>query len=203
MNIPIYCYVLLLLVSISCQTPSQKPTIEYGQIPNVQVASTDTTLLFQNDVLYQKGQLFSGVVLEKYANGQVAARMSYLNGKLENQQQKWYPDGTKMEIRYYKDNRKMGQHQGWWPDGRQKFVYFIENDIPVGEHREWHSNGQLYSLATYNDEGQPEGPQKMWYNTGQIKSNFVIKDGRKYGFLGAKGCMGEGERGKVGLTANK
>lgn len=188
----------VLILCVGCHQSSDHHT-EFGAIPVVEIPTSDSTLTLTNDLLYQNKQLFSGYVVEKYENHRTATRKGYLHGKLEGKQEKWYPDGTKMEVRYYKDNRKTGKHLGWWPDGQQKFEYLIQDDIPIGQHREWHPNGQLYSLATYNNQGQPDGPQKMWYNTGQIKANYFIKNGRNYGFIGAKGCMGEGEKKQTGL----
>jgi antitoxin component YwqK of YwqJK toxin-antitoxin module len=145
----------------------------------------------------------SGYVLEKYPNKQKATQNAYFNGKLEGIQQKWFENGAKMEVRFYKENRKVGMHEGWYANGQKRFEYFIENDIPIKTHREWYQNGQLYSLSNYDQEGQPEGEQKMWFETGQIKSNYIIKDGRRFGFLGAKGCMGEGEKKATGLNFKK
>ena len=36
--------------------------------------------------------------------------------------------------------------------------------------------------------GKEQGSQKVWYNNGKIKSNYVVKDGRRYGLLGTKNC---------------
>lgn len=173
--------------------------ISYGQVPEVEVVATDSILTVQQGVLYAQAKPFSGFVVEKYNNGKPASKSGYLDGKLEGKQQKWYADGAIMEVRFYKDNRKTGSHRGWWPNGRPKFEYIIQDDIPQGEHHEWYDNGQMYALATYNATGQPEGKQQMWYITGQIKANYIIKDGRRFGFLGAKGCMGENEKKQTGF----
>ena len=41
---------------------------------------------------------------------------------------------------------------------------------------------------------QPEGLQQLYFASVKIKANYVIKNGRRYGLLGAKGCMGENEK---------
>ena len=78
-----------------------------------------------------------------------------------------------------------------YKNGFKRFEYLVEKDIPVGIHQEWYANGQIFSLLTYNDEGQPNGIQKMWFENGKIKANYVVKNGKRFGFLGAKGCVGE------------
>jgi antitoxin component YwqK of YwqJK toxin-antitoxin module len=193
--------VLLSILSFvfGCQKRNEVSEQSSVVIPDVEVSSQDTTLSLQQGILSFKGKLFSGFIIEKYQNGQIGAKMGYFNGKLEGKQEKFYPNGKPLEERFYRDNRKVGTHKGWWENGNQKFVYLIENDVPIGEHQEWYENGQLFSLTNFDKNGQPDGVQKTWYPTGQIKSNFVMKEGRRFGFIGAKGCMGENEKKVSGV----
>lgn len=178
----------------------QKRKELFAITPNVEVLASDSSLIMQQGVLHYHAKPFSGFVLEKYNNGQLATKNVYLEGLLEGKQEKWYPDGSKMEVRFYKKNRKTGKHNGWWENHQMKFEYFIKDDVPIATHREWYPNGQLYWLANFDSEGQPEGTQQMWFQTGQVKSNYVIKNGRRFGFLGAKGCMGEREKKQSGMS---
>jgi antitoxin component YwqK of YwqJK toxin-antitoxin module len=195
---------LLYIFSFSCQnkkTNDIEQTLAETKQTIIELA--DSSISNRQGVLFYSGKPFKGIVIDKYPNNQLALKNSYLNGLMVGKQEKWYPNGSKMEVRFYKENRKSGEHHGWWENGQIKFEYFIENDIPIKTHREWYQNGQLYSLSNYNQEGQPEGEQKMWFENGQIKSNYVIKDGRRFGFLGAKGCMGEKEKKAIGLNFKK
>jgi antitoxin component YwqK of YwqJK toxin-antitoxin module len=192
--------IVLIFFLCSCNKKIEQTSVE---IPDRIVVLADTNLAERQGILFYTQKPFSGFVIERYSNETLASKNGYLNGKLEGKQEKWYPDGSKMEVRFYKENRKSGMHHGWWENGKMKFEYFIENDIPIKTHREWYQNGQLYSLSNYNQEGQPDGEQKMWFENGQIKSNYIIKDGRRFGFLGAKGCMGEGEKKQTGLNFKK
>ena len=56
-----------------------------------------------------------------------------------------------------------------------------------GERKEWNNEGNLIYLATYK-KGQEEGPQKLWYDNGKIRANYIIKNGKRYGLLGTKNC---------------
>ena len=190
---------VLIFVFISCQ--QQAKVVEQNPVvlPKTELMAVDKAFAWQQDVLFYNGKPYSGYVLDKYPNGKLAARNGYVNGKLEGIQEKWYENGSKMEVRFYTNNRKNGKHEGWYDNGQKRFEYIIKEDVPVATHREWYANGQLYTLFNYNSEGQPEGTQRMWYVTGQVKSNYIIKDGRRFGFLGAKGCMGEGEKKATGL----
>jgi hypothetical protein len=33
------------------------------------------------------------------------------------------------------------------------------------------------------------GQQRMWWPDGTLRANYVVRDGRRYGLLGAKGCV--------------
>ena len=37
--------------------------------------------------------------------------------------------------------------------------------------------------------GYENGSQKLWFNNGEVKSNYVIKNNRRYGLLGTKNCV--------------
>lgn len=196
---------ILILVSVlnACQTFSDNAIKQPVAIPKTELLADNKGFGWQQDVLFFKEKPYSGYVLEKYPNGQKATLNAYFKGKLEGIQHKWFDNGAKMEVRHYAENRKVSTHEGWYENGQKRYEYFIENDIPIKTHREWYPNGQLYSLFNYDNQGQPEGTQQMWFANGQIKANYVIKNGRRFGFLGAKGCMGEGEKKLSGLQIKK
>ena len=186
-------FVAFLWVVWACQSPQTA-------IPNVLVSiDTDSTLRFENGLLLQQNKPFSGYVVSYYSSQKLRLKEAYLLGKAESVHQKWYENGQLQEQRSYLNNHKHGIHRGWWPDGKLKFEYSFLNDMAIGTHKEWYDNGRLFTRSTYNQQGQPEGVQQMWYNTGQIKANYVVKNGRRFGLLGAKGCMGENDKERTGL----
>ena len=176
----------------ACTHPSNE--IEsVAVVPKIEILVSDSTLSMQQGLLYLKDKPYSGLVISRYSNGKLASKNGYLSGKLEGKQEKWFENGALQEIRFYKTNRKVGKHESWYQNGQKRFEYFINNDVPVKTHREWYQNGQLFTYNTYNDAGQLEGLQQMWFDNGKIKANYVVKNGRRFGFLGAKGCMGKRE----------
>lgn len=195
--------ILIFFSLFSCQKKTEKIDESSFEIPERIVLLADTNLSERERILFYAQKPFSGFVIEKYLNEKLATKNGYFNGKLEGKQEKWYADGSIMEIRFYHENRKIGKHTAWWENKQMKFEYFIENDIPLKTHREWNPNGQLFSLSNYSTEGQPVGEQKMWFENGQIKANYVIRDGRRFGFWGAKGCMGKNEKKQTGLNFKK
>lgn len=186
-------FFFLSCVFLGACTPPSNEIQSVEVVPKVETLASDSTLSMQQRHLYLKDKPYSGFVTDRYANGKLASKEGYLNGKLEGKQEKWYENGAIREVRYYTANRKVGKHEGWYQNGQKRFEYFINNDVPVKTHREWYQNGQLFTYNTFNNAGQPEGLQQMWYDNGKIKANYVVKEGRRFGLLGAKGCMGKRE----------
>ena len=50
------------------------------------------------------------------------------------------------------------------------------------------NNGNLFHLAHYKN-GQEEGVQKLWYENGKIRANYIILNGKRFGLLGTKNCL--------------
>jgi antitoxin component YwqK of YwqJK toxin-antitoxin module len=100
---------------------------------------------------------------------------------------KYYPNKRLMEYREFRNDMKNGKQIAYWDNGNKRFYYIAKNDASEGELMEWDYNGKLFHLAHYKD-GQEEGVQKLWYENGKIRANYVIIKGRRFGLLGTKNC---------------
>ena len=67
------------------------------------------------------------------------------------------------------------------------------NDKYEGEFKEWYSSGLLGKDFHYV-KGQEEGSQRLWWDNGTVRANYVIRDGKKYGLIGMKLCTNPGGR---------
>jgi antitoxin component YwqK of YwqJK toxin-antitoxin module len=159
----------------------------------------DKAFVYQQDVLFYQGKPFSGVLDTFFPNHQKSSERVYENGKLERWETQWYENGNLSEKRFYRNNQKTGHHFAFWQNGHKRFDYHFVENMPVGEHKQWYQSGQLFSLCHYNEQGQPAGRQSFWYENGKLKANFEVVEGRRFGLLGAKGCMGENEKLQTGL----
>jgi antitoxin component YwqK of YwqJK toxin-antitoxin module len=93
-----------------------------------------------------------------------------------------------MERRFYEQGKKTGIFDGWWPNGHKRLTYHFQNGEYEGNCRDWTDRGVLINDMNYH-EGHETGEQRQFYEDGKIKSNYVIKDGRRYGLLGTKNCV--------------
>ncbi len=100
-----------------------------------------------------------------------------------------YPNGQLWYRRSYRGGREDGLHTGWWADGRVHFVYHYRDGLIEGEAHEWYPNGIQYRDFHYR-AGHEEGSERMWYTDGTLRANYVMRDGRRFGLPGTKGCTG-------------
>lgn len=142
---------------------------------------------------YADGKLLHGLVFTCSPNGDTLMRGNFRKGREEGVFRYCYTDGKLKEIRRYKAGRKTGEHNGWYENGVHRFEYHYKDDLYEGAYKEWFANGQLYR-SQYFVAGHESGPQQTWNADGQIKSNYLIKNGRRYGLFGTKNCVNVADR---------
>jgi antitoxin component YwqK of YwqJK toxin-antitoxin module len=130
----------------------------------------------------------TGVVFSLNEKNDTVFVISYLNGKENGPSRYYHPNGKLKAVRYARNGWKEGAHMGWYEDGQKQFEYHFKNDMFEGNQKEWLPSGSLYSDLNY-EEGMESGSQRVWYPNGKIKTNYVIKNNRRYGLLGTKNCV--------------
>ena len=135
------------------------------------------------------------VVVERYASGQVKREASYRKGQLDGVVRGWFENGALEYERTYRAGREEGTHRGWYDTGARRFEYEYRAGVSEGEQRQWYPSGQPYTVF-HHAQGHELGQQQMWNPDGSVRSNYVVRDGRRYGLLGAMGCTGRGEAGE-------
>jgi antitoxin component YwqK of YwqJK toxin-antitoxin module len=105
-----------------------------------------------------------------------------------------FPNGELHSSRRYVNDIKDGEQLGFWPNGRARFRYVAVDGAPSGAYESWHRNGQLGSLQHF-EAGRELGSQQTWSRTGTLLSNYVVKDGRRYGLFDSKPCFTVDEGG--------
>ena len=175
--------VILLLVLASCKEPEK--TFETGEI----ICNTDISLISVNGIVYKTDKLFTGTVYSLYPNDNDTAELKvYLNGRENGQWKKLCPDGSLKEKREFEYGKKTGEYIAFWENGNKMLDYFFENDEYEGTCREWNSEGILIKEMNYK-KGYEDGSQKMFYDNGKVRSNYMIINGRRFGLLGTKNCV--------------
>ena len=94
------------------------------------------------------------------------------------------------EIRKYREGKKIGRYIGYYETGNIKFEENFKNNLNHGKLFIWSNEGKLVRESNYKN-GYESGLQKIWESNGKIKSNYIVKNKRRYGLLGTKNCINE------------
>lgn len=130
----------------------------------------------------------TGIVYSLGAGGDTTMTVPYVNGKESGIARAWYDSGKLKELRLFVDGKKSGTHYGWYESGARRFEYSYHNDEFDGAYNEWLPDGKPL-LALHFKDGHESGLQQTWFENGTIKSNYLIKNGRRYGLLGTNTCV--------------
>jgi antitoxin component YwqK of YwqJK toxin-antitoxin module len=180
---PITIIIVLTLI-YSCNNPKQTLIQE---IPKNYFRKSSDKISIKNDVVLLNNKKYSGFLFELNTSKDTILVEGYIDGLLNGVCKKWYSKKQLMEERHYLGGQKNGRQIAFWQNGYKKFEFFAKNDAYEGELREYSENGQMFHLANYV-KGQEEGSQKMWYDNGKIRANYVVIKGKRYGLLGTKNC---------------
>lgn len=169
----------MLIVFASC---------EKNEAPYLVLFKENKQLRIVNGVLYYNNAPFNGTLKSFDAVNQTNNTASFLEGKKEGEERKYFLNDSLAELRYYKKGLKIGKHKSWRTNGKQKFEYPYNNKgVYHGTIKEWYPNGQLVREFNYVD-GKESGSQKMWLSNGNIKANYRVVNGERFGLIGLKKC---------------
>ncbi len=151
--------------------------------------SNDERFSSQNGIVFHEQNPYTGYVFTLFANQKDTAMITgFLKGREHGTWKKFYPDGMLQEIRVYRNGKKVDKYNAYWEDGTKKLAYNFKDDEYEGLCQEWTRDGLLIKSMHYS-KGYEEGEQKMFFEDGKIRSNYVIVKGRRYGLLGTKNCI--------------
>ena len=176
----------VLLLLLSCAQKKENALTE--AIPELYTLNSSPTISIHQDTVFLNEKKYSGFIVELYPESlDTLSIQGYLDGLQSGIGKKWYPNGQLMEERAYFKGAKNGLQTAYWENGAKKFEFIAKEDAYQGEFKEWNSKGNLIHLAHF-ENGQENGPQKLWDEEGKIRANYVIVKGKRYGLLGTKNC---------------
>lgn len=157
-----------------------------------EVGAADPGLARDGALLLLDGEPWTGRVVERDAEGRTLSIAAYVDGLRNGVDRGWWPDGAPRWERAYEEGLETGVHRGWWPDGTLAFERPYADGRLDGVVREWFPDGSRYREATYA-AGHESGSQRMWWEDGTVRAAYVVRDGRRWGRIGSKGCVGDAE----------
>lgn len=169
-------YILILLL-FACNKPNQ-------------VLKADTEGLVQkNGILYYKEIAYTGKMLTFYPESTLLkSEKQYVDGLLDGKVKSWHVNRMLKSMRFYSKGLKTGKHNGWWENGNKKFTYeFNARGQYHGAVTEWFENGTFYKKFNYSN-GKEDGAQQLFYQNGNLRANYVVVQGERFGLIGLKKC---------------
>jgi antitoxin component YwqK of YwqJK toxin-antitoxin module len=132
------------------------------------------------------GQPFTGVLIERNLRHDLLAESHYKNGLKDGLVQTFHHDGTLIGQAHFSQGKKHGRQDTWYADGKIRALAYFKEGVAEGTLTEWHPNGRVYREQKIVDG--VEVANKMFYESGVIYSNYVVRDDRDYGIRGEPLC---------------
>jgi antitoxin component YwqK of YwqJK toxin-antitoxin module len=117
-----------------------------------------------------------GVWKQWYENGQLLSEIEYCRSNYCGVFREWYANGSVKTQRIYRDYKRNGTGVDYWENGNLQKRDMFENGM-LRRSESWYASGQQQALAQFNAQGQPDGEQKTWYESGAVKSEVTYLNG--------------------------
>ena len=168
---------------VSCSSKNEKP------IKMQLVTNKDTNLQIVNGIVYYQTKLFSGKIVSFFDSSKDTLSIkNFILGKEDGVWKEFYHNQNIKLIRNFKDGKKIDSLIGFWENKNKMLAYYFINDEYEGTGKEWNRDGRLIREMNYKN-GHEEGSQRMFYDNGKVRSNYVIINGKRFGLLGTKNCI--------------
>jgi len=166
-----------------------KNSMEISHEKMLSFSADNPQISFKNVGVFYQGKPFSGTLFRLDSQNQDTLKIeSYLKGSRHGKWIQYFPGHVLKEFRTFEQGKKTGVFVQYFPTGKKQQEYHFQNDEYQGLAREWNGRGVLIREMHY-EAGHEEGSQKLFYDNGQIRANYVMKDGRRFGLLGTKNCV--------------
>lgn len=142
-----------------------------------------------NGIIFNGSVPLTARVFRLFPNDNDTAEVfCFKNGKEHGEWKQFYENGQLKEQRRFENGLKVKSYISWWENGNRKAAFQFENGEYEGTFCEWNEQGALVKEMHYKN-GYEEGSQKLFYDNGKVRSNYVVKNGKRIGLLGTKNCM--------------
>lgn len=140
------------------------------------------------------GKPFTGAGVEYYPNRQLARRVEFKNGLKEGESRSYSDLGKLTAIGRFHEGLRDGLQEVWFIEGPKQQEERYVNGILEGIQTKWHLSGNIFRQENFK-KGKLLS-RKVFYPTKEVFSNYVNKDGRKYGIDSGELCFEVERNGK-------
>ena len=146
-------------------------------------------LKFVDNYYYLSDSLYTGKVISESSLTPLIAKeiFSVTQGRIDGLYQQWTKEGNLRTESTYKAGIKDGSQKGYHLNGHLSYEYTVTNGKREGIYLEYYPSGDLQIENTYDKDSIIA--QKIFDIDGVTLANYVIRDGRFYGFRGSSSCI--------------
>lgn len=152
-----------------------------------QVDAKDSRIIFHADAVSLEGHPFTGVLISHYENGALYQESHYTLGHLEGLRTEYALNGHVREIARFHDGQRDGLQEGWYIEGPKRFEHHFVAGLLEGLQTDWHMSGQIFRQELFSKGTKTD--KKIFFQHGEIFTNYAIREGRTYGLDGGALCM--------------
>jgi antitoxin component YwqK of YwqJK toxin-antitoxin module len=160
-----------LLAAFVLFRPQPPEPTEQIEVPREELSLRDGLLYRENE-----SRPFTGMMLERYADGTLKSRTSVAAGLLEGISEGWHPGGQLQVREHFERGISHGPRTKWYEDGTLMSETMIQEGEHHGMFRRWHENGQLAEAVAMR-HGEPDGVSLAYYPSGFLKARAVLENG--------------------------
>lgn len=127
-------------------------------------------------ILAGTSNYFTGIMLERFADGSRKSRTTVTNGLLHGISEGWYTNGQLQVSEHFREGVSHGQRVKWHANGRKASEAEIVEGQLQGRFVSWYDTGIL-STEVELKQGRPEGRSRAYYPSGALKSEVTMRNG--------------------------
>lgn len=159
--------VITLPVTLQQGTATLQGVLENGLLNGPLHIQDDQLPLAQLN--YTSGQLH-GLSLLQHPNGQISARLPYVEGKLHGNAEYFAEDGCLLRRESWQDGQRHGESRTLFADGSPQEIAPYRQGLLHGQRERFHPNGQLAEQQAFS-HGQPLAPTQVYAADGRALDN--------------------------------
>ncbi len=136
------------------------------------------SLVLREGKLFENGATvpFTGVMIERHADGAPKSRSHVVDGQLHGLSEGWHTNGLLQVTETFQAGVSHGTRTKWYENGRKLSEASIVHGQLHGTFRRWTDQG-LLSEEVEMSHGQPDGLSVAFYPSGFIKAEAMMHAG--------------------------
>lgn len=134
---------------------------------------------------------FTGYAISRFENDSLKQKFGILNGRKQNNDSVWFPNGKINSITHYHKGKLHGVKKIWSENPSYTLIAKLNYKLGKvhGIQEKWYTTGEVYQILNL-EMGKEQGIQQAYRKNGVLFANYEAKNGRIFGLKKASLCFG-------------